>query len=187
MRHAGFVLVGGRSSRMGRDKALLTVDGVALARRIANQVEDAVGSAALIGNPAVYGDLGFPVIPDQIPNCGPLGGIVTALGSSHADWSLIVACDMPSIDAPLLRSLVNFTKRTQCDAIVPVCALEPQPLCAVYHGRCLPLFQRALRDNRLKMKDLLSNLRVHAVDGIDPARFENLNSPADWSRYTHAQ
>src|SRR6058998_1400393 len=94
---AGFVLVGGRSSRMGRDKACLPLQGRTLLEHVAAAVAAAAGSVTLVGSPERYQNLGFRVIADSLPGCGPLGGIHTALGASPADWNLIVACDMPGI------------------------------------------------------------------------------------------
>jgi len=72
---AGYVLVGGRSSRMGRDKALLPFRGEPLACSVARQVELAAGSVVMVGDPDLYGSLRYPVIPDAFPGEGPLSGI----------------------------------------------------------------------------------------------------------------
>ena len=100
---AGYVLVGGRSSRMGRDKAMLPFHGATLAQWIAKQVAEAAGSAMLVGNASTG-------IADLYPSEGPVGGILTALAHSDADWNLIVACDMPQADAPFLRRLLDAAR-----------------------------------------------------------------------------
>src|SRR5258708_38261336 len=74
MRHAGFVLVGGKSSRMGRDKALLAWNGATLAQHAARIVAEVCGSTALVGDPVRDGSLGYPVFADRFPGCGPIGG-----------------------------------------------------------------------------------------------------------------
>ena len=94
-RMAGFVLVGGNSTRMGRDKAQLPLHGRTLVEHIAGAVAEAAGSVTLIGAPERYPDLGIRMLPDSRPGAGPLGGICTALASTDAEWNLIVACDMP--------------------------------------------------------------------------------------------
>ena len=104
---AGFVLTGGRSSRMGRDKALLPIEGSVLVERTAEQVRIAAGSVTLIGAPERYAHLGLPVVPDLIEDCGPIGGLYTALKIGRADWNLLVACDMPALTAEFLRELAR--------------------------------------------------------------------------------
>src|ERR1700730_18212286 len=94
---AGFVLCGGRSSRMGRDKGLLPIDGRALVERTAERVRAAAGSVTLIGSPERYAHLGLPVAPDLIPDCGPIGGLYTALKMTHAEWDLLVARAIPGV------------------------------------------------------------------------------------------
>src|SRR5205823_3133619 len=97
MTFAGFVLVGGRSSRMGRNKALLRYKSNTLLEHVAKQVLGVAGNVTLIGDPAAYERFGYPVYPDRVPDCGPLGGIYTALSRTQNNWNLIIACDLPSI------------------------------------------------------------------------------------------
>src|SRR5579871_469780 len=104
---AGFVLAGGRSSRMGRDKALLSFQGVPLVARVAEMVAQAAGSAVVIGDPGKYGGLGYAVVPDRRQGLGPLAGIEAALDFSTADWNLVLACDMPDVSAAFLRALLE--------------------------------------------------------------------------------
>src|SRR5712691_8368629 len=100
---AGFVLVGGKSSRMGRDKANLPFEGRTLVERVAAAVADAAGSVTLVGPPGRYESLGLPVIADLEPDLGPLGGIHAALSATSAAWNLIAACDLPAVSGPFLK------------------------------------------------------------------------------------
>ena len=112
---AGFVLTGGRSSRMGRDKALLPIEGSLLVERTAERVRAAAGSVTLIGAPARYAHLGLPVLPDLVEDGGPGGpicGLHTALKTTRADWNLVVACDMPGLTAGFLSDLLAAAKAT---------------------------------------------------------------------------
>src|SRR5271155_5483314 len=92
---SGFVLAGGRSSRMGRDKTLLPVKGGTLIQQVAWSVLHAAGDVTIVAPPERYAALGSPVIADRLPGCGPLGGGFSSLSTPHSDWNLIAACDMP--------------------------------------------------------------------------------------------
>ncbi|MGI8742931.1 MAG: molybdenum cofactor guanylyltransferase [Bryobacteraceae bacterium] len=185
MRHAGFVLTGGISSRMGRDKALLPYGGRKLVDYIASQVLEAAGSASLIGSPVLYGHFGYPVYPDEIPQCGPLGGIYTALRLRRAEWNLIVACDLPNVRAADLRRILEASASAgdRADCVIPLAADGGwQPLCAAYHSRCAPEVECALGRERFKMMDLLAKLKVVRCSGLRPELFVNVNTPTDWEK-----
>jgi len=187
MREAGFVLAGGRSSRMGRDKALLRHLGVPLVVRAAAAVASAVGSVTILGDPAFYGRFGWPVLPDEQPDLGPIGGLRTALEHTKAEWNLLVACDMPELSADLLRELIRRTHRCRSLCIAPLTEAGFEPLCAVYRRTALHEVRKAIADGRLKMRDLLRSLDAAPVAGVDPARFRNINTPAEWASYKHSR
>src|SRR5436305_14932538 len=106
MNRFGWVLVGGKSSRMGRDKALLEdASGEPLALRLAALRRGVCGEVALIGDPSKYADLGLRVFPDNFADAGPLAGIEAALRVTSAEWNLIVACDMPALDPAIFEQL----------------------------------------------------------------------------------
>ena len=185
MRHAGFVLTGGRSSRMGRDKALLPFLSQSLVEHVAKQVEAATDRVSLIGRPDAYSHLGYPVYADRTPAKGPLGGIYTALSLRHAEWNLILACDLPQMRARALRQILAAADAAgdTAECVVPRSGLADwQPLCAAYHVRCVPKLKRALSLNRLKLMDLLTELDCVVVDDLDPDLFLNVNTPADWAK-----
>jgi molybdenum cofactor guanylyltransferase len=171
---------------MGRDKALLPYRGRVLVAHVAAVVEEALGPAghvAILGEPDCYRDLGYPVHADLIPNCGPLGGIVTALKLTQTDWNLVVACDMPTLTATSLRMLVARTLESQANCIAASGPTgEPEPLCALYHRRALPALDRALRDKRFKMKDLLTELELESV-AFPAAALANVNTPEEWTQF----
>lgn len=182
MRASGFVLAGGASKRMGRPKALLPYHGTTLVQFVAERVREASGSVALIGDPNHFGHLGLPVVADAISGCGPAGGILTALQVTSTDWNLIVACDMPGISTEALRELLQRAQqaRTNCVA-ASASGGEPEPLCAVYHRRCAPAIVQAIRDNRLKMRDLVGEIGVTAVP-LASGVLVNVNTPSEWAQ-----
>src|SRR5689334_17078630 len=97
MQTAGFVLAGGKSSRMGRDKAILPGLFRYLIDDVAETVRAASGNVTLVGDPGRYHDLEYPCIADLRPGLGPLAGLEAALLSSRSDLNLVLACDMPAI------------------------------------------------------------------------------------------
>jgi molybdopterin-guanine dinucleotide biosynthesis protein A len=182
--HAGFVLTGGKSTRMGRDKALLPFRGGALAGHVGATVAAAAGSAVFIGDPGKYGHLGYPVLPDRSPGAGPLGGIESALSYTGADWNLVVACDMPGISAAFLRGLLDAAERLNADALVPAGPSgRLEPLSAVYHRRCREALGRAVEAGVRKITDALASLEVARWTVDDASCFENLNTPEEWAYY----
>ncbi len=178
------MLAGGRSARMGRDKALLPFRGGVLAASIASAVAQAAGTAVLVGNPALGERTGYPAIPDRFPGEGPLGGILTALAHSRAEWNLIVACDMPALDAPFLRKLLDAAEAAGADVLLPRGPSgRPEPLCAVYRLSALPPLEVAFASGARKITAALAGLRAAPYDVTEMTPLQNVNTPEDWSPY----
>jgi molybdenum cofactor guanylyltransferase len=182
-----FILVGGASSRMKRDKALLEVGGAPLLVRTARLLESVVGAASVIGDPATYESFALPVIADDWPGAGPLGGIATALRASTASWNLVVACDLPYLTAEWLHFLVARALASTADAVLPMNALGAEPLCAMYHKRGEPAIRAALESGIRKVTDGLQNLRVETIPPAEWKAFDsegmlfkNMNLPRDY-------
>jgi molybdopterin-guanine dinucleotide biosynthesis protein A len=167
---------------MGRDKALLPFGSGTLAEHVARQVYDAAGSVTWIGCPERYAALGWPGLPDKFPDCGPLGGLCTALSETRAEWNLIVACDMPFVETRTLEALFQAAREpSENVCVAPLNAAgQPEPLCAVYHSSCLAAVEQALRERRLKMRALLEGLETRPVPGLDCRCFTNVNTPEQW-------
>jgi molybdenum cofactor guanylyltransferase len=183
---AGFVLTGGRSSRMGRDKALLSIEGSLLVERTAERVRAAAGNVTLIGAPERYAYLGLPVLPDLMPDGGPSGpggpicGLHTALKTNRADWNLVVACDMPGLTAGFLSDLLAAAKQLGCACLVPQTDSGLHPLCAVYHRRAGDAVHFAIQHKLFKMHDLLKSLGAVSWPVPDASPLENVNTPLEW-------
>lgn len=181
---SGFVLVGGRSSRMGRNKALLPFRGASLAEFVARVVAEAAGGAALVGDPALYGGLPFPVLADRYPGEGPLGGIITALGQTTADWNLVVACDMPGLSAGVLAGILAAAEHAGVDALIPKGPSgHPEPLCAVYHRRALAGLSAAFDAGERKVMAAVRRVDTRLLPFEEVAAFQNVNTPEDWAAY----
>jgi molybdenum cofactor guanylyltransferase len=183
---SGFVLAGGGSTRMGADKALLLHRGVAMVLRVAGEVARAAGDATLIGQPKRYAHLGLPVVADLAPGLGPVGGIATALAITKAEWNLVVACDMPGLEAGLLSELIDCARAggSLCTAAAGPMGLEP--LCAVYHRDAEPVVAQALADGQLKAARVLERLGARAGPLMPVKALENLNTQEEWQRFSHA-
>ncbi len=181
---AAWILVGGRSSRMGRDKALAESNGRVLALRVADQALQVCGKVTLVGDPAIYAELGLPVIADRFPGKGPLAGIEAALANTSCETNLILACDMPSLGKDLLERLVAPDSESDC--VLPRHDNgHVEPLCAVYQRRCHPVILAAIEAGIRKVTDALRPFAIRYIRVSDPAAFANLNTPDDWNRFHH--
>ena len=187
MSRAGYVLVGGKSSRLGRDKAYLDHGGRPLVLATAEKVREAAGAVTLVGSPERYAHLGPRTIADAAADRGPLAGLVAALDDTAARWNLVVACDMPGLSAGFLRFLFEVAEVSGCEAVVP---MQPdgrdQPLCAVYAKSLAERFRRALAGERCKLTSALAGAAVRRLlppeydsFGRDGGLFANVNRPED--------
>ena len=180
MQPAGFVLVGGFSTRMGQDKALLPSGQLPLVQHIAQQVASATASVALVGKPERYQHLGLDCITDLRPDLGPLAGIEAALGSQRGDLNLIVACDMPGLTSKFLRALLHHAEQTEALCVVTRDRSGAiHPLCAAYRSSCLPVIERALNARHLRLMDVIEEL--DAIHFTIADVLWNVNTPQEWS------
>jgi len=134
---SGFVQAGGRSSRMGQNKALLRLGRQTLIEHVLAVLSPLVSQAGIITNAAEeYAHLGVGCYRDRWPGLGPLGGIGSALEQASNDYSLMLACDMPLVSRELLELLIDRSPGYQ--VTVPKGADGYlQPLCGLYHRSCL--------------------------------------------------
>ena len=180
----GVVLAGGKSTRMGQDKALLEVDGKPLLLHAIEKLKPHVRELIVIGEPRKYGHIWPDVLPDEIPGLGPLGGIVTAMGAARHDRMLVLAVDVPGVNADLLERL-KLELPENADALVPRHDGQLEPLVAAYHRRCHTAFMDHITRSQLSMHGALADVQAAYLD-IQPGEkgwpedlFRNLNSPAD--------
>lgn len=166
---------------MGRDKALLPFRGGPLAGVVARAVERAAGSVVVVGRSHL---LDFPAIPDLYPGEGPLGGILTALAHSRAEWLLVVACDMPEVTADFLAGLLDRAREADRDAFLPHGpGGRPEPLCAVYRARARGTLEREFARGVRKVTEAVAALDAAAWEVSEVAHFQNVNTPEDWAGY----
>ena len=182
----GYVLAGGQSSRMGRDKALLELEGATLLRRAFDLLVSVCGAATVVGPRARYSSLGLPLIEDARQGCGPLAGIEAALADcssrAAAPWALVVACDMPGLESDALAALLDEAAHAAgVHAVVPVSADgRREPLCALYRPVALDAVRKQLETGHFKLLDLIALLPSRVVRMDRPHHFLNVNRPEDW-------
>ena len=181
-----FVLAGGRSSRMGSDKALLPIGCANLLQLILDKARQLVPQPVIVGSRERYAQYG-EVIEDVIPGCGPLCGIHAALGATQTEVNLILSVDMPLMTPDFLRWLLKIASACPELAIVPTAGGRVQPLCAVYRRAAYQEVERALRMGEYKVDRLFSLLPTRSISesewlaaGFPPDIFRNVNTPQDY-------
>lgn len=184
----GFAVAGGRSRRMGRDKALLPWGTGTLLDHTLARLREACGDVRILCGPEPrYADRGVPEYVDEVADAGALGGVLTGLSRiGDATSGLFLAVDLPHVPVALLRHLLALV--ADFDAVVPVSAAGPEPLAAVYASSCLEPIRTRLARAEFKMTCFWPDVRVREVCVPelqafgDPALlFRNLNTPDDYA------
>jgi molybdopterin-guanine dinucleotide biosynthesis protein A len=181
----GFLLAGGKSSRMGTNKALLDFRGQTLFDRALSMLRSVCPDVVVVGGIAPLPD-SPPVIADLYPGCGPLAGIHAALKHSSADLNLMLAVDMPFVSPHLLRFLLSVAENSDALVTVPRTAKGFQPLCAVYRREFLEIAEANLQAGKYKIDAAFSAIPLRIIDGSELSAagfsekdFLNVNTPED--------
>ena len=183
----GFVLAGGKSSRMGinTNKALLDFRGQALLDRALTVMGEVCARVAIVGDPAKFSKYGS-VVADIFPGCGPLAGIHAALVHSPAELNLMLAVDMPFVSRELLELLFVTAANTDAIIAVPRTGKGFQPLCAVYRRDFSTAAEQALRAGKYKIDAAFSGTTIQVIEeaelaaaGFSEQSFFNVNTPQD--------
>jgi len=183
-----FILVGGRSSRMGKDKSGLRFGDRSGVGLIAASLEDVTHTIRTVGR-AVPAGGGLENIADAHEKWGPLAGIEAALSNSNSEHCLIVACDLPFVTGGLFERLIGLADHW--DAIVPLQSDgRPQPLCAIYRrSPCLTAARKAIADGEHSPRALLDQVQTRYVpfaklSDLDGSRdfFFNVNTPENYEQ-----
>lgn len=192
---AAFILAGGVSSRMGREKGLLEFGGEPLIVRTARLIEPLVTEVAVVGPPERYAILGLHTIGDrnvteregQEAVRAPLVGIATALTATRAPWNLILACDLPYLTAEWLDWLLARAINSDRQIVVPRTSGGLEPLAAVYRMECAAPIVAALERGVRKVTDAMADFRMELLlesdwNKLDPEGrvLRNMNAPADY-------
>ena len=195
----GVILAGGKSRRMGQNKALLPLGEDSLIEHVIRRMRGVTDELLLITNaPAEYAHLGLPMHRDMIPDAGALGGIYTGLMSASHDAVLCVACDSPFLQPKLLSYLISVLG--EYDAVMPyTCKEIPtsdsnnqitlQTLCAAYSKRCLPVIEQMLQESELRVYALQERANILTLApeiwklyDSEGHSFFNVNTPEDFEK-----
>jgi molybdenum cofactor guanylyltransferase len=174
----GAVLCGGRSRRMGADKALIEVDGVAMAERVARALAGGGCSTVAFvgGDPIGLGRFGRPVRADRWPGEGPLGGVLTALAAADGDDVVVAACDLPFLDESTVAMVVAAADPGVDVVVATTDRLEPA--LAWWSGAARRPLERLWQSGRRALHEAIAVLRSVEVP-VDRAALRNVNAPSD--------
>ena len=182
---SGIVLSGGKSSRMGKNKAFIQIGGVPMIQRIYDLLKILFSEIIIVTNEIeLFGNFEAKIHRDLIPNHGSLGGLYTGIFYSSFQHAFCVACDMPFLKASVIRYLIE--KMQDYDVVVPRTEDGLQPLHAIYSKNCLRPIRKIMEQKQSKIIDFYPMVRVNIVEekefrSLDPAResFLNVNTPED--------
>lgn len=175
----GVLLAGGKSRRMGQDKARLQLNGQTLFERSLELLQQFFPHVLIAGDRPDLARPGIPAIADLYPGSA-LGGLYTGLRAATTDWIFVAPCDMPYPDARIVRCLL--ANRAGVDAVVPRTAEGYEPVFALYHKNCLLLMDRMLRQNQFRIYDFYQQIAIRYLappelpDGWRRALI-NINTP----------
>lgn len=173
------LLAGGDSTRMGRDKTMLPIDGQPMIKHIYEQLQPHFSQTIVSSsNASLHDFLGATVVADDVAGRGPLAGIASALKASASNVNFVMACDMPEIDAGLIRAMLRQVG--DYDAVVP--KVGPQmyePLFAVYKKSALPAIEQVLQSGSNRVIDCFDRCRVKYID-LPGRQFSNINTKAEY-------
>ena len=188
-----FVLTGGKSTRMGEDKALLRLpNGMTLLEHALATCGTVAGQVGIVGPRIRYAAYAWAgeIVEDLFPDRGPLAGIHAALTVSKTDWNIMLAVDVPGASASLLRWLLAEARNTGSLITVPDVGGQQQPLCAVYRLRFREIAERALQENRNKVNGSFPPAETRIIreqelvaTGFTPGMFANVNTPQEFARF----
>jgi molybdopterin-guanine dinucleotide biosynthesis protein A len=183
------ILAGGRARRMqGLDKSALDIGGRSILSRQIAVLQALTPEVLIVGGDPAGVPAGVRIVPDRVPDAGPLGGLYTALLDTHAPVLVLVACDMPFLSLPFLQHLALRARDTGADVVVPRTGDGYHPLCAAYARTLLPRVTERLAARELEMAGLVRDTRHRLEIGPDElARFDpealmlcNVNTPHDY-------
>jgi molybdopterin-guanine dinucleotide biosynthesis protein A len=180
------VLAGGNSRRMGRPKAWLEVGDTYLLRHVAERLGPAFSEVMVsFAEPEQLEEpVPYRVVFDRRPSAGPLAGLEAGLAAARNEVIFALACDMPYVTQEVAQLAVAAAR--SCDAAIPRIDGRAEPVCGAYRRSALPFITGAVNTGRFKAAELVAELDVTWLEGLDPQLFRSLNTPHDLERF-HAE
>jgi molybdenum cofactor guanylyltransferase len=183
---AAFILAGGKSTRMGRDKAFVEFEGQTLLARALDLARSVTSDVRIAGSREKFAPFA-PVVEDVYAERGPLAGIHAALQSSRRELNLMLSVDTPFISCDFLQYLVGKAIASpEAQVVVPSADGRPQPLCAIYRREFLPIAEEALQSGKNKIGALFDKVCTKMINeteleaaGFSSGIFRNLNTPEE--------
>ena len=183
---ATFILAGGKSTRMGADKAFVTLNGRTLLARALELARSVTADVRIVGDAVKFGAFA-PVVEDVFPGCGPLAGIHAALRASSLELNLMLAVDLPFAPFALLQYLIAQARNAPGATVTVAHAGRGwQPLCAIYRREFADAAEKALRAGRYKIDALFDQVRMQVIRedelecaGFSSRMFHNVNTPEE--------
>jgi molybdopterin-guanine dinucleotide biosynthesis protein A len=190
---SGIVLNGGASARLGVDKAAIRLHGRTLLERVLDELAELFDEVLLVGRPEASPE--HPAVtralPDAVAGIGPLGGIATGLGEMSRPVGFCVACDMPWLDAQVIRRQLRVLRDTGAEAVVPRWDGYWEPLHAAYSRDCLPAAEARIAAGDYRIRSFFDQVDVHfwdvAAAGLSTRPFTNVNTKHDLAALLDAE
>jgi molybdenum cofactor guanylyltransferase len=174
----GVVMAGGNSSRMGTDKGLLHYRGKPLIQYAIDALKPQCSEIIISTQNQEYSQFGLPLVHDEIPDCGPIGGIYSVLKTSLTDYILVLACDMPFVSSETIQILMSEVEDFDC--VVPRVNGMFEPLCGVYSKLLIKKIEERLKTGHYSLYGLIVESNCRFVDfKEDIPDFRNFNTSND--------
>lgn len=167
-----YILAGGKSSRMGKDKGFLNFNDKPLVQTIVEQLQPVVNKIIIVSNNPDYEKFGLNVIPDLIKDTGPAGGIHAALTNAQSEQIFIVSCDMPFITIPSAAYMMKQAAHSQI--ALPLYHGKIQPLFGVYSRQCLAKWKQLIEQGIIKLQEMVTHFDLLKIDIENNKLFNDL-------------
>lgn len=182
---SGFVLTGGKSSRMGTDKGMLLFDRKPLVLHALETLDEVAEQTMISANDSAYDQFSHPVVKDVYRDIGPMGGIYSCLRQSITEFNIFLSCDTPFVPSALFALLLQHIGNYAC-ALPVHDGNRIEPLCAIYRKSCAETFAELIKNDCYKMHDAINRLGSAAVEidkktaFYDRHLFFNINTLDDY-------